>query len=142
MDINVKKCSKCQEIKSIDLFGVKKHNKDGLNHYCKVCENNRGRMRYKDPLHREKVKYGTILRNYGLTKEEYLLKLEKQNHKCTICNHDLKNDRKTSIDHCHSTGIIRDILCDKCNRMLGNVKEDIDYLNNLINYIKKYSPQK
>ena len=42
MDINVKKCSKCQEIKSIDLFGVKKHNKDGLNHYCKVCENNRG----------------------------------------------------------------------------------------------------
>ena len=142
ININVKRCSKCQEEKSIELFGVKNYNKDGLNHYCKECENNRTKIRYQDPIQKEKIKYNSILRNYGLTKEEYLLKLDNQEHKCSICSDVLKNDRKTHVDHCHLTGVVRDILCDKCNKLLGNVKEDVNYLKNLINYIEKYSPQK
>lgn len=136
--INEKKCSKCKEIKTLDLFGVKKYNKDGLNHYCLNCERERLKLRYSNPVEKDKKKYYQIFKLYGLNKSQYITKLEKQNFKCTICGSELKNDNKTHIDHCHITGVIRDILCGNCNNILGKVNEDIEYLNNLINYINRF----
>jgi len=140
MDINIneKRCSKCHEIKKVDSFGVKKFNKDGLNHYCKICENNRTKIRYNDPIQKEKVKYNQILRIYGLTKDDYISKLEFQNYKCGICDKELLNDKNTHIDHSHDNNNIRDILCRHCNFLLGQVNEDVKYLNNLISYINKH----
>lgn len=137
-----KKCSKCKEIKSLDKFGKKTFNKDGLNHYCKICENNRSKLKYLKPDQKEKRKYYNILRLYNLTKDEYFLKLDNQNHKCSICLRVLINKKETHVDHCHTTGKVRDILCSNCNHILGAVKEDIEYLNKIIDYLKKYYPQK
>ena len=142
VSVKEKKCSKCKDVKLLEEFGVKKYNKDGLNHYCKVCENNRSKNRYSNPEEKERRKYYQILKNYGLSKDEYFLKLEKQNFECTICSTKLLNDKDTHVDHCHLTGKVRDILCKDCNHLLGMVNEDVNYLNSIINYLEKYSPQK
>ena len=70
---------------------------------------------------------------YGLQKNEANLLLEKQNNKCAIC----KNiSDKWHIDHCHSTGKVRGILCPQCNLLLGNAKDNINILINAIQYLK------
>lgn len=55
---------------------------------------------------------------------------------CQICK---KKDQKKAlaIDHCHSTGVIRGLLCDNCNRALGLFKDNIDNLKNAIKYLKE-----
>lgn len=60
---------------------------------------------------------------------------------CPICN-------KTSIvgitanlvrDHDHNTGKARAWICDSCNTGLGRFKDDIKFLEKVIEYLKKYS---
>lgn len=129
-------CSKCKKEKPKFEFGKKKYNTDGLNHYCKKCENNRNKERYKNQNYREKVKYGQIRRNYGLTKDNYLKMFEDQNYECKICESSVIPLTKDShVDHCHRTNVIRGILCAKCNRLLGEVSDNVEHLNKMIQYI-------
>lgn len=129
-------CSKCKKEKSKSEFGKKKYNTDGLNHYCKKCENDRSKERYKDQQYREKVKYGQIRRNYDLTKDEYLKLFEDQNYECKICGSSvIPLTKHAHVDHCHRTNIVRGILCAKCNRLLGEVYDDVEHLNKMVQYI-------
>ena len=58
--------------------------------------------------------------NYKITVEEYNNKLKKQKNRCAICNkHRNKFKRNFAVDHCHTTGKIRDLLCGVCNTRLG-----------------------
>lgn len=56
-----------------------------------------------------------------------------QSNKCFICG-DFKE--KLNIDHNHETGKIRKLSCLPCNVSLGFIKEDIEILQKMINYIK------
>lgn len=46
--------------------------------------------------------------------------LQEQGHKCAICTMDLSNDAAV-LDHCHTTGAIRGVLCRNCNGIEGKV---------------------
>jgi len=78
-------------------------------------------------------------RVYGITQAQYDEMLEKQNGKCAICNNpDEVEDRKLAIDHCHTTGRIRGLLCGKCNRGLGFIfKDNPDLLLKAISYFSE-----
>jgi hypothetical protein len=41
------------------------------------------------------------------------------------------------IDHCHSSGVIRGLLCHNCNRALGLLQDDVSYLEKAISYLKR-----
>ena len=41
-------------------------------------------------------------------------------------------------DHDHKTGEGREWICDSCNTGLGRFKDNIQFLENVINYLKKY----
>ncbi|QTA81666.1 Recombination endonuclease, class VII [Desulfonema limicola] len=41
-------------------------------------------------------------------------------------------------DHDHKTGKGREWICDSCNTGLGKFKDNIQFLENVINYLKKY----
>jgi hypothetical protein len=77
--------------------------------------------------------------NYKITIEEYNNKLKKQKNRCAICNkHRNKFKRNLAVDHCHTTGKIRDLLCSICNTRLGYYeKSDIDKLKKYINKHRK-----
>jgi len=78
-------------------------------------------------------------RAYGLDFKDYEKMLESQNGVCAICSSPPPNNRKTrlAIDHCHKTGKVRGLLCDKCNRSIGLLKDDVSVLKSAIKYLTK-----
>lgn len=80
-----------------------------------------------------------LKRAYGITVEDYNNMLDKQEGKCDICKiHQNALPKRLAVDHCHVTGKVRSLLCTSCNTTLGHTKEDLNILESLINYIKKY----
>lgn len=71
--------------------------------------------------------------NYGLTNDQYLAMLEKQKGQCAIC----KEVLPLCIDHDHTTGKIRGLLCDKHNKGLGFFNEDPEILQEAVSYLIK-----
>ena len=54
--------------------------------------------------------------------------------KCAICGSE-RQGRNHSLDHCHATGKLRGILCNKCNSGLGFFRDRIDLLEKAIAYL-------
>lgn len=77
---------------------------------------------------------------YGITQEEYLAKLEKQNFKCGICGTSSPGGRHDSwhIDHNHETNQVRGLLCWLCNSGLGKFKDSVNILTSAVEYLKKH----
>lgn len=86
-----------------------------------------------------KHKRPTINRNcrlrtyYGLTPEEYESLAARQNYKCAICK--IEFDGTEHLDHDHSSGWVRGILCKKCNPAIGLFDEDIIRMQEAIEYL-------
>jgi Recombination endonuclease VII len=76
-------------------------------HKQKICEG--ARARYQPRL-------------CGLSATEYDALLAKQNGACAICRRRWKE--RLCVDHCHLTGMIRGLLCRRCNLGLGYMKDD------------------
>jgi len=65
--------------------------------------------------------------------------LEQQNSCCAICNvHQDTTGKKLYVDHDHSTGVVRQLLCQHCNLLIGFAKEDINLLYKAIEYMNKH----
>lgn len=100
------------------------------------------KLRRKQYLMSNRPKYRSsyLKRKYNITLDDYNRMVNEQNNLCKVCGKPGDESNKNSvlhIDHCHSTGRVRGLLCDNCNRALGMVKEDIVILEALINYIKE-----
>lgn len=96
-------------------------------------------MRNKSEIKKHEYKLKYI---YNMSLEDYDNLLIKQNNKCAICgtnNPGIKNIKNLFVDHCHSTTKVRGLLCNACNNGLGRFKDNIDFLNNAINYLKLYT---
>jgi hypothetical protein len=78
------------------------------------------------------------LDRYNMTKLDMIELHESQNKKCKLCDKDVELFAKRSsnsgyIDHCHSTGKVRSILCHPCNTSLGYIERVLD-----LDKLKKY----
>jgi hypothetical protein len=78
-----------------------------------------------------------LRKNYGISSADYDRMLEGQDGRCAICRSDQPGGRTKyfHVDHCHSTNKVRGLLCMPCNIMLGQADDNIDTLNNAINYL-------
>lgn len=84
----------------------------------------------------EKVKAGYLQRKYGITLEQYNILLVKQNSNCAICGINQANlSRALAVDHCHTTGKIRGLLCSNCNTGLGLFDDNVGNLTAAIQYL-------
>ena len=88
----------------------------------------------------------THLKNtYNLTPEDYDFLVFNQGNKCAICHqqeHRLLPSGKIkplSVDHNHTTGKVRALLCNDCNAALGFSKENKILLLNMIDYLEKHN---
>ncbi len=102
--------------------------------YCSdTC---RGKARYR---HR---KFGTSQKYYA----DYDVLFKKQDGKCAICGapETIKDGRngkckKLALDHCHSSGKLRGLLCTGCNTGLGCFADDRHRLRAAITYLEKFT---
>lgn len=78
-------------------------------------------------------------RSYGLDFSKYNMMLENQNGVCAICSSlpPKHHKQRLNIDHCHSTGRVRGLLCDACNRALGLMKDSPDLMLKAISYLAR-----
>lgn len=66
--------------------------------------------------------------------------LEAQENVCAVCLSDdpSRNNGNWSIDHDHTTGALRGIVCHHCNIMLGGARDNIDTLRNAVTYLERH----
>ncbi len=86
---------------------------------------------------KEKRRNYHLQHSYGISLEVYEALCQSQNGLCAICGQ--KSDKKLHVDHNHNTGNVRALLCKNCNTSLGLLKEDSKIVENLLQYIKKYT---
>jgi hypothetical protein len=92
----------------------------------------------------EKEKARSLREDFDLTLEQYEEMHEKQDGKCAICKNpetQLRGGKvkKLAVDHNHSTGKIRGLLCSDCNMGIGKLKDDYKILRQAADYLDKYS---
>lgn len=147
-----KKCTKCFLIKSTNEFHKSNKVKSGVRSNCKLCRSSEKNSRdYRKEYDRNKDhiliyqkqyrgrfdKYTfnrkKTLAKYGLSEETYSNLLSKQEGKCAICKESW--NRKLFIDHCHSSGNIRGLLCRKCNSGIGFLKDSPIIVKSALEYL-------
>lgn len=95
-------------------------------------------LRAQDPRREHRFH---VLRQYGLTSDQYDQMLVNQNGACAICKQPetLKKQGKImrlNVDHCHKTGRVRGLLCTRCNRGMGLLGDDAQRLRAAAEYIE------
>ena len=84
----------------------------------------------------------TTIRKYGITIPQRNQMLKDQGNACLICNSHIEfcgsptGKHQAAIDHCHSSGDVRGILCGACNVGLGKFYDDPDLLRKAADYIE------
>jgi len=76
---------------------------------------------------------------YGISLEDYEEMESNQGCKCAICGKFNDTGKRLFIDHNHSTGKVRALLCGKCNSMIGYAYENIATLKSAIQYLEKFN---
>lgn len=134
----MKKCTKCSELKQItEFYGRGDKKGKGIQSQCKTCcKLKQINYRKNNP---SKSKDIDLYQRFGIRLDTYNKMFENQNGCCAICNrHQSEFKKALAVDHCHSSGQIRSLLCQGCNQGIGNFREQIDLLHGAINYLTFY----
>lgn len=124
-NISKLKCSACKIDKDTALFSPSSL-KDRYGK-CKECSSLSSKKSF-------------ILNKYKLNSDNYSMLIKEQNNVCKICDKQESGmfqgkQKQLSVDHNHSTGKIRGLLCSSCNVGLGVFKDSPDLLRKAIKYL-------
>jgi hypothetical protein len=161
----MKKCKRCGALKPLDDFYRSPGMRDGHRGDCKACNLEAKRRRYLadpaaakarvkrwqqenserlnayrrtrrvEPEVKRRERAGHLKRKYGLTIEQYDAMLAAQGGGCFICGRPPRDDISLHVDHDHSTGAVRGILCFCCNNALADFQEDPVLLGKAVTYL-------
>lgn len=136
----MKVCKKCNLSKTLNDFSKSPSTKDRLRNWCRDCfaQYDKERRLTKS---REYLKGRSLVRYWpGSGAEEALQKREelyaKQNGTCAICKRPEAICGTLNVDHDHSTGRVRGLLCTMCNKGLGEFRDQISDLEAAVSYLK------
>lgn len=79
----------------------------------------------------------SLRRKYGISADDYDRMLADQDGSCAICKQPPPEDKILFVDHDHSTGEVRGLLCQHCNSAIGFLKEQPEILASCIEYLKR-----
>jgi hypothetical protein len=144
MIIHTKVCIECKESKRLKQF-----------EYCKTCKNERKniciscirkkRVNYlklqgnNEDISKAQENDWRLKKTYGITIETYNKMFSDQNGCCKICKiHQTDLNINLAVDHSHTTGKVRGLLCHKCNMGIGLLQEDITILAESIKYLMSF----
>lgn len=167
----MKPCKKCNALKPLEEYYRAAGTRDGLRGECKVCSSEDKRRRYladpqaaidrvkrwqqanpdrvnatqrarrAKPEAKLRERAGHLMRKYGMTIEQYDAMLAAQGGGCFICGRPPREDISLHVDHDHSTGKVRGILCFCCNNALADFQDDPTLLRKAACYVTTHSPE-
>lgn len=108
----------------------RENNKDKRKEYLERYKKE-NRDKFKLNVRKARLKF-----DYGITLDEYNSILSSQNGRCAICKSLPSINRRLCVDHNHSNKKVRGLLCDRCNKALGLLHDDISSLKSAINYLE------
>ncbi len=134
-------CRVCKKVHPNNHYLRQKRKSGGcyINRVCKKCAAARAIEYYRrDPIKgRARQKATKLKMAYGMTMDELNIMLTNQGGKCAICRSSEPRGRgRFHVDHDHTSGKIRGLLCHHCNVGLGNFKDDVKILQTAIEYLK------
>jgi hypothetical protein len=161
-----KKCSRCRKGLPRSAFNQHKVTLDGLQAYCRQCSAKHQQGYYKEnpekheqrkrrqsewqhnrtPEQKKAARLRALLARHHLTKEEFTALYEACGHRCQVCNlHARENTWKgltdqLCIDHVVVAGrrVVRDLLCNRCNSLLGRMGDDRAGVMRYVRYLENY----
>lgn len=131
-----KRCASCCRVLDQKKFSTNltRHGKPVLRSSCKRCCAEQRRRYEKDRTRRLRVQN---LRKYNLTVDDHAAMVLAQKNRCAICNKE--SDKPLGVDHDHTTGAVRKLLCHHCNAGLGNFREKPELFYRAITYLESFS---
>ena len=146
-----RKCNFCHVEKLIEGFSKDKR-RGTLGWRCRECRRDKAREWRKSRPDYEKQRYQIdsikkrerhLIKKYGKTLDDYNNMLASQNDCCAICkkNNAGGRSKKFNVDHCHTTGKVRGLLCVNCNRMLGHALDNPEVLKAGAEYLVAQAAQ-
>jgi hypothetical protein len=137
-------CLRCNETKPAGVFTRRRTQRPGkLVSECTPCkvERNRRYRKENQDLVKKIERRSKLKATYGISVEQYDEMLKAQGGGCAICGATEPDGRTRHfpIDHCHTTNVVRGLLCTKCNRGLGLFNDDAYRLERAASYLKKVS---
>jgi hypothetical protein len=135
----MKTCTTCLKEKEVNRFWKNKTGRDRITSQCKLCLSYKQLDYYQ--LHKKKIILRQRERMYGITEQWYADTLSKQNGVCASCRRPERLKRNgvllpLTIDHDHTTGVTRGLLCSHCNRAAGLLQEDFVLAARLALYLE------
>ncbi len=126
------RCPKGEESNELTEFYKTSKRPDGVQAWCKLCSAaRRAEWGRENP---DKIARNSRYVKYRIRDEEYNLMLEEQNNACKLCREAFSSTLGRHIDHDHITGVVRGILCRRCNYMIGWY-EAIDDQESVLQYL-------
>jgi hypothetical protein len=149
MRIYWKECSKCEKYKELEEFNKRSSTKDGYRPECKECQasNNKtyrsNNTRVRIPTSgssQYRARVAQIRRDFNLSEEQIVCMMDEQSGCCGICGDSLvypESIKTYCIDHCHSTGGVRGLLCSNCNAGIGLLGDTLDSVKKAVKYLEE-----
>ena len=132
----------CKIFKDVEHFEASNRYKSGYSSQCVQC-------RYTPQIESRLSHY--LKHKYSMTLEEYYSILAEQNGVCAICKlpetrvvkpnakkYSLNIKPRLAVDHDHTTGKNRGLLCIKCNIAIGHLQDSIENAQSAVEYLKKW----
>lgn len=162
--METKQCSKCDNKLPLSAF----YQRTGAKSYhsaCKICERamakdwyernkNKATAKVKEwreknvdaikqyrAKNRQKHYRQELVRKYGVEPQWFDDQLHIQNDSCVCCKRLFQWGNKQTtphVDHCHDSQIVRGILCNRCNTVLGLCQDNDRLLSSLARYLRKW----
>ena len=129
-----RRCSSCVSAAKIrSAEKRKKAMERGMCHYCYRRDSVAG-MNSCDYCSSKRVA-GRMHRLTGIDQRFVVEWIDKQERKCQICGTETNGGYRMNIDHDHSTGALRGLLCSRCNRLIGFACDRKEILMSAMKYL-------
>lgn len=135
----MKECRTCKQVKLLSEFIKDPRWPNTYKVDCRVCYNKKRRDKYNPQLRR----IDGLKQLYKLTECDLHNMHAHQHGKCAICKtpisliSGISKKGKAHVDHCHTTGKVRGLLCTKCNTLLGMANDSIPILKEAVIYLER-----
>ncbi|NUO57247.1 MAG: hypothetical protein HOV78_11315 [Hamadaea sp.] len=121
-------------MRPVEQFPTRRDRDNQPRSHCTLC----GTEAARRPEARAKAREARYRRKYGIGVADFEALLADQAGRCAICSRTLTPEN-WHVDHDHEDGRVRGVLCDLCNKGLGQFKDNVGNLVSAIEYLRRHA---